>query len=352
MSFRPNAILVHCESLALKGQVMPPKKIWIAVLVCTVLAGLAVPVASAAPNQSRIERVVAEGPTRSAAYVYSAAMRKTIKVQILTPSSQTRTAATTSRPTLYMLGGLGEEDPNNSIWLLKTDIVKFFANKNVNVVLPIAGNGSFYTDWRHDDPVLGRYRWETFLTRELPPLLAERFGANGSRAIAGLSMGAGSALVLAARHPRFYRSAASFSGCYSASDVAGQISARSIINGFGGNADNMWGPIGDPDWAAHDVVRQAAGLRGTDVYVSVGSGLPGRYDAPGYPGNDNPADRVVVGGAIEIGSLACTRALQSTLAAQRIPAQFRFTNPGTHSWPYWVDQLHFSWPVIARALNR
>ncbi|MFW0790968.1 alpha/beta hydrolase [Gordonia sp. CPCC 205333] len=331
---------------------MLPKNIWIAAVVCAVLVGVTAPIATAAPNRARIERVVPEGPTQSAAYVYSAAMRKTVKVQILTPSSQTRTAGTTSRPTLYMLGGLGEEDPNNSIWLLKTDIVKFFADKNVNVVLPIAGNGSFYTDWRHDDPVLGRYRWETFLTRELPPLLEDRFGANNSRAIAGLSMGAGSALVLAARHPQFYRSAASYSGCYSASDASGQISARSIVRSFGGNADNMWGPVNDPQWVAHDVVRQAAGLRGTDVYVSVGSGLPGRYDAPGYPGNDKPADRVLVGGAIELGSLACTRALQSALAAQRIPARFQFVNPGTHSWPYWVDQLHSSWPVIDRALNR
>lgn len=61
---------------------------------------------------------------------------------------------------------------------------------------------------------------------------------------------------------------------------------------------------------------------------------------------------MIVGGAIETGSLVCTRTLQATLAAQGIPATFRYANPGTHSWPYWVDQLHLSWPTIARALYR
>ncbi len=328
---------------------MLPKNSWIAFVVCAILATFAAPAATAAPAGSRIERVVSEGPTQSAAYVYSAAMRKTIKVQILTPAGKSRTD---KRPSLYMLSGLGEEDPQNSIWLRKTDIVKFFAGKNVNVVLPLAGNGSFYTDWRNDDPVLGRYRWETFLTKELPPLLAERFGATNARAIAGLSMGAGSALVLAARNPGFYRSAASYSGCYSSTDLSGQVSTRAIVKAFGGNADNMWGALGDSGWAKHDVIAQANGLRGTDVYVSVGSGLPGRYDAPGYPGNTDPADRVTVGGAIEVGSLVCTRNLQSALAAQRIPARFNYVNPGTHSWPYWVDQLHTSWPYLARSLTR
>lgn len=241
---------------------MLPKMSVIAAVASAILLGFAAPSAVAAPDRPRIERVVAEGPTQSAAYVYSPAMRKTIKVQILTPASSNR-GTLGSRPSLYMLSGLGEEDPTNSIWLRKTDIVKFFATKNVNVVLPLAGNGSFYTDWRADDPVLGRYRWETFLTEELPPLLRERFGDNGSRAIAGLSMGAGSALVLAARHPRFYRSVASYSGCYSASDITGQVSSRAIVAAFGGNADNMWGPPSDPRWTAHDVVTQAAGLLGT-----------------------------------------------------------------------------------------
>lgn len=113
-------------------------------------------------GRSYIDRVVAEPGKLRAAYVYSAAMRRTIKVQLAGAESSSR------RPTLYLLGGLGEQDPANSIWNIKTPVGAFFADKDVNVVLPIAGNGSMYTDWQRDDPKLGRYRWETFLTKELP----------------------------------------------------------------------------------------------------------------------------------------------------------------------------------------
>ncbi|MEE3848782.1 alpha/beta hydrolase family protein [Gordonia sp. LSe1-13] len=302
--------------------------------------------ASAAPSESRIERIVREGPTRLAAYVHSGSMDKTIKVQLLVPRDSDG-----PRPFLYMLGGLGEESEENSIWLIKTDAEKFFADKNVTVAMPIAGNGSFYTDWQRDDPELGRYKWETFLTKELPPLLEARFDGNGSRGISGLSMGAGSSLTLAARNQGFYDSVAAFSGCYTTTGPAGQAYPRGIVSAFGGNPDNMWGPPNDPAWAAHDVLQRSGGLRGSAVYVSTGTGRSGEYDAPGYPGNSNPTDRQIVGGAIEVGSLWCTRNLQAQLDAQGIPATFRYEDPGTHSWPYWVDQLHRSWPFIDAALN-
>ncbi len=315
-------------------------------LVLGVLGVIVASTASAAPSGTRIERVVQEGPTQYAAYVHSASMDKTIKVQVLTPRRPSG-----PRPTMYMLSGLGEESPDTSIWLLKSDAATFFADKNVNVALPIAGNGSFYTDWQRDDPKLGRYKWETFLTKELPSVLEPRFDGNGVRGIGGLSMGAGSALTLAARNPGFYRAVAAYSGCYTTTGPAGQAYPRGIVSAFGGNADNMWGGPADPAWAAHDVLRRSAGLRGSAVYVSTGTGQSGRYDAPGFPGNSNPTDRQVVGGAIEVGSLWCTQNLQAQLAAQRIPASFHYVNPGTHSWPYWVDRLHQSWPFIQSNLN-
>ncbi|MBA5848929.1 alpha/beta hydrolase [Gordonia amicalis] len=313
----------------------------------TAFAGLAqAGGANAAPTRSTIERVVAEGPHSHGVYVHSAAMQKTIKVQVVTPE-----ASAGPRPSLYLLGGLGEENPEKSIWTLKTDVAGFYADKNVNVVMPIAGNGSLYTDWQRDDPVLGRYKWETFLTRELPPLIDERFDGNGARGLAGLSMGAGAALVLAVRNPGFYDTVAAYSGCFTTTGPAGQAYPRGIVTAFGGNPDNMWGPPSDPAWAAHDVLLRAAGLRGTEVYVSTGTGRPGKYDAPGYPGNDNPTDRQVVGGAIELGALWCTQQLQARLGQLKIPATIRYVDPGTHSWPYWVDQQRQSWPTIARGLG-
>jgi diacylglycerol O-acyltransferase/trehalose O-mycolyltransferase len=302
--------------------------------------------AGAAPARAVIERVSSEGPHQYAVDVYSAAMRKTIRVQVVTPRVDAG-----PRPSLYLLGGLGEEDAENSIWSIKTDIPGFYADKNVNVVMPIAGNGSLYTDWQRDDPNLGRYKWETFLTRELPPLIDARFSGNGIRGVAGLSMGAGAALVLAVRNPGFYRAVAAYSGCFTTTGPAGQAYPRGIVAGFGGNADNMWGPPADPAWAAHDVLSHAGKLRGTTLYVSTGTGRSGKYDAPGYPGNSNPVDRQVVGGAIELGSLWCTQQLDARLRQLNIPASIRYIDPGTHAWPYWVDQQRESWPTLRRGLG-
>ncbi|MET4165353.1 diacylglycerol O-acyltransferase/trehalose O-mycolyltransferase [Gordonia terrae] len=302
--------------------------------------------ATAAPERPVIERSVPDGPHTHLLDVYSAAMDKTIKVQVVTPRT-----GTGPRPSLYLLGGLNEEDPNNSIWTLKTDVAGFYADKNVNVVMPIAGDGSFYTDWQRDDPTLGRYKWETFLTRELPSLIDERFDGNGVRGIAGLSMGAGAALVLAVRNPGFYDAVAAYSGCFTTTGPAGQAYPRGIVAAFGGNADNMWGPPGDPAWAEHDVVAKAANLRASTVYVSTGTGRAGRYDAPGYPGNENPTDRQVIGGAIEVGSLWCTQQLDARLDQLNVPATIRYVDPGTHSWPYWVDQQRESWPTLRRGLG-
>lgn len=303
-------------------------------------------VARAEPSRPTIQRIVSEGQDLVGVYVYSVAMRKTIKVQVITPRHPSG-----SRPSLYLLSGLGEEDPENSMWLRKTDARGFYADKNVNVVMPLAGNGSFYTDWERDDPKLGRYQWETFLIKELPPLIDRTFDGNGRRGIAGISMGAGAGLVLAARNPGFYRAVGAYSGCFSTTGIAGEAYPRGIVAAFGGDASNMWGPPGSRGWADHDVLSLASNLRGTTLYVSTGTGRPGRYDQPGFPGNSDPVNRQVVGGGIEAGAYWCTLQLQSRLTAQHINATIRYVDPGTHAWPYWRDQQRESWPVLERGMN-
>ncbi|SNS56702.1 alpha/beta hydrolase [Rhodococcoides kyotonense] len=275
--------------------------------------------------------------------VYSASMGRDITVQVLTPA-----VGNGPRPTLYMLSGVGEEDPSNSMWLRKGGAAEFFRDKNVNVVLPLAGPGSFYADWQRDDPTLGRNQWETFLTQELPPVIDARFDGNGRNGIAGLSMGAQSAMMLASGNPGFYSAVAAYSGCFESADLVGQGHMRSIVSAFGGNADNMFGGPLDPAWAQHDVIAHAENLRGTALYVSAGSGIPGRHEQFETAAD---WDIVLVGGAIEVGSNHCTRMLSDRLEQLSIPATFDFEETGTHSWAYWVDQLPKSWPTLAAGLG-
>ena len=125
--------------------------------------------------------------------VVSPAMGRTMAVKVLLPADRSE-----PRGTLYLLdGNSGQIEENNWLAPANGDIVPFFADKNVNVVLPIGGTGTMYTDWQEDHPKFGRLKWETFLTKELPPLIDTRFATNGHNAIGGISMGAEAALILA-----------------------------------------------------------------------------------------------------------------------------------------------------------
>ena len=83
-------------------------------------------------------------------------MNAEIPLMIIRPKD-----AAPGAPTFYLLNGAGGgEDRAN--WLAQTDAVKFFADKNVNVVIPQKGIGSYYTDWIARDPVIGKPMWKTF----------------------------------------------------------------------------------------------------------------------------------------------------------------------------------------------
>ncbi|MGW4353908.1 alpha/beta hydrolase [Nocardia sp. NPDC004582] len=319
---------------------------------CAAVAALA-GVAPGASQESRAEvashldHVDRAGQRQRMLYVYSAAMRRVIPLQVIA-------AARPNAPTLYLLNGAsGGTDITN--WYSRTDIVSFFWNKNVNVVTPVGGEFSYYTDWQRDDPTLGRNRWETFLTRELPTIVDATLQASGVNAIAGLSMSATSALDLISAAPDVYAAVAAYSGCAATSDPAGRAYIRLVLARGDGDPVNMWGSDDDPAWRAHDTVLNADSLRGKTIYLSAGTGLPGTAEALGaQPTPDQvitKADQMVLGGLIEAATNACTHQLADRLAALDIPAQVDFRPTGTHTWDCWQQDLHKSWPLLAAALG-
>ncbi len=190
------------------------------------------------PNRARIDTVIHDSAQQTTLIVYSAAMRRLVPVNVLRPKDLTK-----PRPTLYLLNGAGGGE-DSATWAAKTQYSKFFRDKQVNVVTPIGGAFSYYTDWQRDDPVLGRNKWTTFLTKELPPLVDREFNTTRKNAIAGISMAGTSVLNLAISAPRLYKSVAAYSGCARTSDPLGQTYIRMGGADRGmGNVDNMWGPI-------------------------------------------------------------------------------------------------------------
>ncbi|MFT3900820.1 MAG: alpha/beta hydrolase family protein [Gordonia sp. (in: high G+C Gram-positive bacteria)] len=320
-----------------------------AVLGGALVAGLAAGVApvSAAPA-ARIVSVQAKGPQREVITVFSPAMGMNIPLDVLRPKNRAKAA-----PTLYLLNGAaGGEGEGN--WADKTDYAKFFSTKHVNVVTPLKGQLSYYTDWLRRDPKMGKPMWETFLTRELPPLIDAKLGTTGKNATAGISMAGTSVLNLAIVRRGLYRAVAAYSGCARTSDPLGQEYIKQVVEGRGGGkVTNMWGPLGGPDWIRHDPYINAAKLRGLSIYLSSMTGLPGQDEAIDNPKNlqGDFADRIVLGGPIEAAMNACTQQMDQKLRSLGIPATFVVRPAGTHSWGYWQRELKASWPQLSRALR-
>ncbi len=283
------------------------------------------------------------------ATAYSAAMNAEIPLMIIRPKD-----AAPGAPTFYLLNGAGGgEDGAN--WLAQTDAVKFFADKNVNVVIPQKGIGSYYTDWIARDPVIGKPMWKTFLTTELPRAVDRSLRTSGVNVIGGMSMSATSVLNLAIAEPKLYKGVAAYSGCARTSTLDGYSVIRGTVYiANKANVDNMWGPFGSPLWTKYDPYINAAKLRGQTLYLSSGNGMAGKYDKPGLqaPGAPSLGEQVVVGGALEAAAHTCTTSMAARLRSLRIPATVHLSGNGTHSWGYWQDELHRSWPTLDAALRR
>jgi diacylglycerol O-acyltransferase / trehalose O-mycolyltransferase len=275
--------------------------------------------------------------------VWSPAMARPVTVDVQRPAS----SGGSSRPTLYMLDG-AEAHTEESGWYAMTDLAKSAAGDKLTVVTPVGDPHSYYTDWRAVDPGVGRkYMYETFLTRELPPLIDGEFGGNGRNAIAGASMGGVAALTLAARHPSLYRGVAGFSNCANISSLQNQLLTSWDVSRGGGDAANMWGPVGDPAWADHDPYLLAEKLRGKTIYLSTGNGLPGKYNNL----LGDPVDETFRGIVGELGSSFCTRQMTARLSSLGIPYTANLHTTGTHKWGYWKDELTVAWPVLMRSLG-
>ncbi|WP_405487686.1 alpha/beta hydrolase [Nocardia sp. NBC_00511] len=307
-------------------------------------AGTAVataPAAGADPaSTAHITDIVPMSDTLSRVYVDTPEMGS---VQVLVSTPRDRDA---SRPTLYMLDG-GRAYGDGS-WLRQGRAMNVIEGKPVNVVFTLGGAGSYFTDWERTDPGLGVNKWETFLTRELPPLIDAAFEGNGIDAIAGVSMGAQGAMMLAERAPRLYRGVAAYSGCYTSTGVEGQAQMRGVVTGLGGDPGNMFGGPADPAWADHDVLAHADALRGKDIYVSVGNGVLSDYEAAE---SARIGEVLALGVPIELAAHQCTVQFADRLGELGIPATTNFRSHGTHIWAYWADDFADSWPVLARALR-
>ncbi|MEV6768584.1 alpha/beta hydrolase family protein [Nocardia sp. NPDC051030] len=305
--------------------------------------------AAAAPEKpSKVTSITKEGRTWHLK-VYSESMDTEIAVDVQRPADESQPA-----PNLYMLNGLDGGEGTAS-WKARTNAIEWLADKPVNVIQPIGGRGSYYTDWIKPDPQLGVNKWKTFFTEELPPLLDDTLHSTGVNALTGLSTSGTSVLQLAEAKPGLFKAVAAYSGCAQIADPAGKQFVKLATETWaGGKVSNMYGPDDSPLWAENDPVIHADKLRGTQLYISSGSGIPVMDDVNYYLGSapgPTGAVNLALGMVIEAAVNGCTNNLKGKLDGLGIPATYQFNPVGTHYWPYWEQALHESWPLLAQGMG-
>ncbi len=256
-------------------------------------------------------------------------------------------------PAVYLLDGLRAQDDFNG-WDINTPAFEWYLNSGLSVVMPVGGQSSFYSDWYK--PACGKgggcqtYKWETFLTSELPAYLAANNGVDSSRTAAvGLSMAGSAAMTLAIYHPGQFQYAASLSGFLNLSEGWWPMLVGISMGDAGGfKSEDMWGPSSDPAWKRNDPMVNMATLvgNGTRLWVYCGDGTPSDLDAGTSSGNLFNAK------FLEGFTLRTNKTFQQNyIAAGGKNAVFNFPQNGTHSWGYWGSQLQQMKPDIQRVLG-
>ena len=250
---------------------------------------------------------------------------------------------------VYLLDGLRAQDDFNG-WDINTQAFEWFLDTPLSIIMPVGGQSSFYSDWY--SPACGKsgcqtYKWETFLTSELPQWLASNKGVStqGNAAV-GLSMAGNSAMILAVYHPDQYIYAGSLSAFLNPSEGQWPFLINMAMGDAGGyKANDMWGPTEDPNsaWKRNDPMLQIPTLvaNNTRLWVYCGNGTPNELG-----GADLPAT------FLEGLTIRTNQTFQDNyIAAGGHNAVFNFPANGTHNWAYWGQQLQQMKPDLISYLG-
>jgi diacylglycerol O-acyltransferase/trehalose O-mycolyltransferase len=274
--------------------------------------------------------------------VYSTAMGRNVRVQFQPGGSKA----------VYLLDGMRAQDDYNG-WDINTPAFEWFYESGVSVVMPVGGQSSFYTDWYSPSTFNTQpytYKWETFLSNELPLWLAsnKQISMTGN-GVVGLSMSGGSALILSAYHPAQFRYAASLSGFLNPSALFMQQAIRvAMLDAGGYNVDNMWGAPWDGAWKRNDPINQVSRIvaNGTRLWIYCAPGGSTPLDEGADPNQAFNAN------GLESMAIKSNKDFQDAYAkAGGSNATFVFPSSGNHAWQYWGQQLSALKPDLIATLN-
>ncbi|WP_406157266.1 esterase family protein [Streptomyces sp. NBC_00882] len=285
------------------------------------------------------------GPRTYDLGIPSAALGRTAPVRIILPTSYTARPDRTW-PVLHLLHGA--HDDYNS-WTRETDIEAFTADRDLIVAMPDAGPTGIPTRWKTGPD------YETFQLQEVPAVLRAAYRASTVQAVAGVSTGGYGAMAHAARHPGTFVAAASYSGIPATTVTNMPTIVQAIVGREGLNPLSLWGAptLDSATWQDFNPLARASALRGTALYVSVGTGsLTGGLDMIlALVKVINGGIGALLPGALESLVAPSTQSFVTALGQLGIPATQHLYAGGGHQWSDWQREFTTSWPVLAGALG-
>lgn len=246
------------------------------------------------------------------AHVFSDVLGLNVAVHVLVPQKTTRQIGVVEGearelyPTLYLLHGLSDD---HTIWMRRTSIERYAAEKNIAVVMPAVAR-SYYQDMASGP------RYWTFLSEELPQLMQRYFPLSPAREdtfAAGLSMGGYGALRLALACPERFAAAASLSGAL-------DVNRRLRTAGKEGSRMSLaeWVGIFGPELQAGNA----------DLFRLVDE----------LATSARPKPRLFLACGTEDDLLQDSRALHQHLDHSGYEHTYH-ESPGAHEWGYWDAQI-------------
>lgn len=239
----------------------------------------------------------------------SASMQREIPALVVLPDSYAKNADK-RYPVIYLLHGFGG---NHTTWLLiKPDLPRLASLYGVIFVCP---DGS--TSWYWDAPKNPKFRYETFVSKELVEFVDSKYRTIASpkgRAVSGFSMGGHGGLWLGIRHQDVFGACGSSSGGV---DIRPFPAAWKMFESLGEYADNA------EIWDSHTVINQLHKI------------------------NPRNAPAIVIDCSTSDFFYEVNETLHKKMLYMRIPHQYT-TRPGAHNRQYWRNSVEYQTLFFAK----
>lgn len=242
--------------------------------------------------------------------VHSGVMNKNIEVVTVCPD---KAAEGVRCPVIYLLHGHGG---NARTWIgIKPDLPQIADREGIIFVCPDGANS-----WYWDSPVNEKYRYETFVAKELVEYVDAHLATEADRAhrvLTGLSMGGHGSMWLAIRHQDVFGGCGSMSGGLDIRPFPDNWSMKQYL---GEEASNQ------AVWDSHTVINQLDKVKDGDLAIIIDCG------------NDDFF-------------LEVNKAVHDKLLQNKVGHDF-IVRPGAHNAAYWNNAVDYQILFFSKFFNR